>query len=75
MRIGHEFPLEYQGCITIIKRALYGGESTGADYWKHMRTCMGHLNYSMQSRSGCLDTRSCQGDRWESILGVCPFVC
>ena len=42
---GPEFPLEYQGKVTIIKRALYGGKSAGADYWKHMRTCMDHLGF------------------------------
>ena len=42
---GSEFPLEYQGKIAIIKRALYGGKSAGSDYWKHMRTCMDHLGF------------------------------
>ena len=37
--------LEYQGKVAIIKRALYGGKSAGADYWKHMRTCMDHLGF------------------------------
>ena len=27
MICGAEFPLEYQGCVAIIKRALYGGKS------------------------------------------------
>ena len=31
--------------MAIIKRALYGGKSAGADYWKHMRTCMDHLDF------------------------------
>lgn len=34
---GPEFPLKYQGRMTIIKRALYGGKSAVTDYWKHMR--------------------------------------
>ena len=42
---GSEFPLEYQGRVAVIKRALYGGKSAGADYWKHMRTCMNHLGF------------------------------
>ena len=42
---GKEFPLEMQGRVAIIRRALYGGKSAGADYWKHMRTCMEHLKF------------------------------
>ena len=42
---GKEFPLEMQGRVAIIRRALYGGKSAGADYWKHMRTCMSHLGF------------------------------
>ena len=42
---GPEFPLEYQGRIGVIKRALYGGKFAGSDYWKHMRTCMDHLGF------------------------------
>lgn len=48
---GKEFPLEMQGRVAIIKRALYGGKSAGADYWKHMTTCMEHLRFC-----------SCEGD-------------
>ena len=43
---GDEFPLEMQGRIALIKRALYGGKSAGSDYWKHMRTCMEHLGFT-----------------------------
>ena len=42
---GEEFPMEHRGCIGIIKRALYGGKCAGADYWKHMRSCMNHLGF------------------------------
>ena len=42
---GDEFPLEWQGRVAIIRRALYGGKSAGSDYWKHMRTCMTHLGF------------------------------
>ena len=48
---GDEFPLEYRGCDAIIKRDLYGGKCAGADYWKHMRTCM-------QGRSRPMDEES-----------------
>ena len=40
-----------QGRVEIICRALYGGKCAGADYWKHMRTCMEHLGF-----------RSCKAD-------------
>ena len=42
---GKEFPLELQGRVAIIRRALYGGKCAGSDYWKHMRTCMEHLRF------------------------------
>ena len=42
---GEEFPMEHRGCIGIIKRALYGGKCAGADYWKHMRSCMNHIGF------------------------------
>ena len=48
---GAEFPLEWQGRVAIIRRALYGGKCAGSDYWKHMRTCMEHLGFE-----------SCKGD-------------
>ena len=31
--------------FAVIKRALNGGKCAGADYWKHMRTCMSHLGF------------------------------
>ena len=46
IRCGDEFPLEMRGKIAILKRALYGGKSTGSDYWKHIRTCMEHLRFA-----------------------------
>ena len=36
----NKFPLEWKGCMAIIRHALYGGKSDGSDYWKQMRTCM-----------------------------------
>ena len=47
---GDEFG-EHSGCVALIKRALYGGKSSGADYWKTMRACMNNLHF-----------KSCQGD-------------
>ena len=40
---GAEFGLENVGKRALIRRALYGGKSSGADFWKHLRTCMQHL--------------------------------
>ena len=47
---GPEFG-EHEGCVALIKRALYGGKSSGADYWKSMRACMENLKF-----------KSCHGD-------------
>ena len=35
-----EFGLENVGRLAIIVRALYGGKSAGADYWRHVRSAM-----------------------------------
>ena len=35
-----------QSKIGIIKQALYGGKSSGSDYWNHMRTCIEHLKFT-----------------------------
>ena len=49
---GDEFPLEWQGRVAVIRRALYGGKFAGSDYWKHTRSCMEHLGFE-----------SCRGDQ------------
>ena len=43
---GDEFGLEHNGKVALIRRALYGGKSSGSDFWKHLRSCMEHLNFS-----------------------------
>ena len=43
---GEEFPMEYSGCVAIIKRALYGGKCAGADYWELMRSYMNHIGFT-----------------------------
>ena len=48
---GAEFGLEHIGKIALIRRALYGGKSSGADFWRHLRTYMDHLGF-----------KSCKGD-------------
>ena len=42
---GPEFGLENVGKYGLIRRALYGGKSSGADFWKHLRSCMKHLRF------------------------------
>ena len=39
---GAEFGLENVGKIALIRRALYGGKASGADFWRHLRSCMQH---------------------------------
>ena len=39
-----EFGFEHVGKVALIKRALYSGKMSGADFWRHLRSCMEHLN-------------------------------
>ena len=48
---GLEFGIENKGKRELIRRALYGGKSSGADFWKYLRDCMNHLKF-----------KSCKGD-------------
>ena len=43
---GAEFGLEHVRKFALIRRALYGGKSSGADFWKHLRSCMTHLGFT-----------------------------
>ena len=42
---GEKFGLENVGKRTIIARALYGGKSSGAYYWRHIRKTMEALDF------------------------------
>ena len=42
---GPEFGLENVGKKAIIVRALYGGKSAGADYWRHVRAAMHEMKF------------------------------
>ena len=42
---GPEFGLENIGRKAIIVRALYGGKSAGADYWRHVRQAMNEMGF------------------------------
>ena len=43
---GPEFGLDNIGKVAIIVRALYGGKSAGADYWRHVRQAMTSMNFT-----------------------------
>jgi hypothetical protein len=43
---GPEFGLDNIGKVAIIVRALYGGKSAGADYWRHVRQAMSTMNFT-----------------------------
>jgi hypothetical protein len=45
IKCGQEFGLENEGKLAVIVRALYGGKSAGADYWRHVRSAMSHMNF------------------------------
>ena len=40
-----EFGIENEGKQAVIVRALYGGKSSGSDFWHHLRSCMDHLGF------------------------------
>ena len=42
---GLEFGIENLGKVALIRRALYGGKASGADFWKHLRSYMFHLGF------------------------------
>ena len=42
---GPEFGLENVGKRAKIVRALYGGKSAGADYWRHVRKAVSEMNF------------------------------
>jgi len=42
---GSEFGINNVGKVALIRRALYEGKSSGADFWRHLHTCMEHLYF------------------------------
>ena len=42
---GAEFGFENAGKKALIVRALYGGKSAGADYWRHLRKAMTEMHF------------------------------
>ena len=43
---GAKFGLGNIGKLALIRRALYGGKSSGAGFWKHLWSCMIHLGFT-----------------------------
>ena len=69
---GAEFGLENIGKIALIRRALYGGKVSGADFWRHLRTCMSHLGFISCQADPDIWMREAQKDDgsefWEYVL-------
>lgn len=42
---GPEFGLENIGKVALVRRAIYGGKTSGRDFRNHLRSCMHHLNF------------------------------
>ena len=40
-----EFGDENASCVALIRRALCGRKSSGADFWKHLCSCMNFLTF------------------------------
>ena len=69
---GSEFGLEHVGKKALIVRTLYGGKSSGSDFWKHLRSCMEHLDFVSCKADPDIWMREDQKDDgtyyWEYVL-------
>ena len=67
-----EFGLENIGKVRLIRRALYGGKSSGAHFWKHLCSCMKHLKFNSCKADPDIWMREAQSNDgstyWEYIL-------
>ena len=69
---GPEFGIDNVGKLAVIARALYGGKSAGADYWRHVRYAMSTMGFE----SCCADpdvwmrpgTKSDGTKYWQYVL-------
>ena len=73
---GPEFGIEHVGKRALIVRALYGGKTSGSDFWKHLRTCMDHLGFKSCPADPDVWMHEAQKDEdgtlyWEYILLYC----
>ena len=68
---GPEFG-DHQEKKALICRALYGGKSTGRDYWLHVCSCMEYLGFSPCKADADIwmkkAKRADNSDYWEYIL-------
>ena len=69
---GPEFGLENEGKRAIIVRALYGGKSAGADYWRHVRQAMEEMGFQSCKADNDVwlreGTRSDGTEYWQYVL-------
>jgi hypothetical protein len=69
---GPEFGLENEGKKAIIVRALYGGKSAGADYWRHVRKAMTEMGFEPCKADPDLwlrpGTKPDGSDYWQYVL-------
>ena len=72
MICGPEFGVENVDKVAIIVRALYGGKTSGADFWHHLRSCMEFLGFHSCKADPDLWMREAQKDDgsfyWEYVL-------
>ena len=56
----------------MIHRALYGGKASGADFWRHLRSCMQHLGFTPCKANSKVWMRPAKKDSgeeyWEYVL-------
>jgi hypothetical protein len=44
---GLEFGIENEGCVGLIRCALYNGKVARCNFWHHLQDCMGHLVFTL----------------------------
>ena len=59
---GAEFVKGKSGKRALIRRAVYGGKAAGSDFWKHLRSCMSHLNFKPCKADTDVWMRTAQAD-------------
>ena len=70
---GPEFGIDNVGEKALITQALYGGKTTGRDFWHHLRSCMKFLGFELSYADPDVWMRqSVRKDRvtkyWECVL-------
>ena len=69
---GDEFGEQYNGCVAVITRALYGGKKVGRDYWMHMQKFIQSIEFTLCKADPDVWMRSAVDEEgesyWEYIL-------